>query len=502
MGWKFFKMEAGQANLLNSAAVKLQSKVEEECKSSVQSPSSGNRSEESEDNIKEIEIVRRLLQLGSTRKYKFQPLQKSSSISGSHTGSENSGYSGYESNSIEDESQHTGMDGDVTTSPGFERILMLVNDRAGLWDAELAMAIMEAAGIDDADVLVEETSRDLRAVRKLSVGLRENVNRCREALAVIRDVALGDSAQISQNRHYDETDQSELSRARERFLSELSLVFSGASQYFRYPKNEEERDSRKSSMKILSRAGMELDDLAGWASAINSSATTGSNDKRRRCGDVAAEYQKGREDATKGFLDKTSALLKDYDNRIESMDSFVYLHCVCIQVEKHFSQRRNLALQAWEKKTDITTAINIATKKRLPLLVKELKSKLASLGPEVSHTNVKEAKERHLGSKALKGELEALASRRFNRLKRASLDRVRSLVKLWTEHEQSAARREIKSLDEAIKEVEQAVSINEIIIKADGGAHLFALSGKTGQGVSSNSTAFSLIGDKVNTKKK
>ena len=196
MGWKFFKMEAGQANLLNSAAVKLQSKVEEECKSSVQSPSSGNRSEESEDNIKEIEIVRRLLQLGSTRKYKFQPLQKSSSISGSHTGSENSGYSGYESNSIEDESQHTGMDGDVTTSPGFERILMLVNDRAGLWDAELAMAIMEAAGIDDADVLVEETSRDLRAVRKLSVGLRENVNRCREALAVIRDVALGDSAQV------------------------------------------------------------------------------------------------------------------------------------------------------------------------------------------------------------------------------------------------------------------------------------------------------------------
>ena len=44
--------------------------------------------------------------------------------------------------------------------------------------------------------------------------------------------------------------------------------------------------------------------------------------------------------------------------------------------------------------------------------------------------------------------------------------------------------------------------MNEIIIKADGGAHLFALSGKTGQGVSSNSTAFSSIGDKVNTKKK
>ena len=69
----------------------------------------------------------------------------------------------------------------------------------------------------------------------------------------------------------------------------------------------------------------------------------------------------------------------------------------------------------------------------LPRLVKELKSKLASLGPEESHTSVKEAKERHLGSKALKGELEALASRRFNRLKAASLERVVDLVRLWAE---------------------------------------------------------------------
>ena len=152
------------------------------------------------------------------------------------------------------------------------------------------------------------------------------------------------------------------------------------------------------------------------------------------------------------------------------------------------------------------------------------------MGPNVSHTNVKEAKERHLGSKALKSELEALASRRLNRLKIASLDRVRDLFRVWVERkcklstcfekdlmsltvfispyhilfkpdEQLTARSEIESLDDAIKEVEQAVSINDDIIKADGGAHLFALSGKAGQ-VSSNSTAFSLLGDTVNTKKK
>ena len=65
--------------------------------------------------------------------------------------------------------------------------------------------------------------------------------------------------------------------------------------------------------------------------------------------------------------------------------------------------------------------------------MKELKSKLASLGPEISHTSVKEAKERHLGSKALKGELEALASRRFNRLKATSIERIVGLVRLWAE---------------------------------------------------------------------
>ena len=196
MGWKFFKMEAGQANLLNSAAIKLQSKVQEELRSSIPSLSSADNSKENEDNIKEIDIVRRLLHLSSTRKYKFQPLQKSSSISTSHTGSENSGYSAYDSSSIDGESQHTGMDFDDSPSADFEKILMLVNDRAGRWDAELAMTVMEAAGIVDADVMVEETSRDLRAVRKLSVGLRENVNRCKEALIGIKDVALGKSFQV------------------------------------------------------------------------------------------------------------------------------------------------------------------------------------------------------------------------------------------------------------------------------------------------------------------
>ena len=129
---------------------------------------------------------------------------------------------------------------------------------------------------------------------------------------------------------------------------------------------------------------------------------------------------------------------------------------------------------AWEKKTDITTAINIATKKRLKLLVKELKEKLEIIGTSVSYSSVKEAKERHLGSKALKAELASLASRRLQRLKESCVEHSLSIINEWVLREESAAKIEAKSLAKVIKEIESNVRKNEDLIKADGGAHLFA----------------------------
>ena len=130
--------------------------------------------------------------------------------------------------------------------------------------------------------------------------------------------------------------------------------------------------------------------------------------------------------------------------------------------------------KAWENKTDITTAINIATKKRLPLLAKELEAKLALIGSSVSHTRVKEAKNRHLGSKALKNELEALASRRFSRLKRSAIENTLSIINEWALREDCVAKVETKFLARAIKEIERNVRQDKNMIKADGGAHLFA----------------------------
>ena len=128
------------------------------------------------------------------------------------------------------------------------------------------------------------------------------------------------------------------------------------------------------------------------------------------------------------------------------------MECVGVQLEKHFSQRRTEALTgefvvfarkyprdelltilsaAFEKKTDITTAINIATRKRIPGLVDELKSKLGKFGSEVTHTSVKEAKEAHLESKSIKSELHDLALRRLHRARETSTERVIELLKVW-----------------------------------------------------------------------
>ena len=53
--------------------------------------------------------------------------------------------------------------------------------------------------------------------------------------------------------------------------------------------------------------------------------------------------------------------------------------------------------------------------------------------PVVSHTSVKEAKERHLGSKALKIELESLAASKFQQIKESSTKDVVLAILKWAE---------------------------------------------------------------------
>ena len=191
-----------------------------------------------------------------------------------------------------------------------------------------------------------------------------------------------------------------------------------------------------------------------------------------RCGEAAIWYERVRENETQQLLDSLSDILGNYEHRIESIENFVYMHCVGIQLEKHFSKQRVEALagenakeeriifeacytthvhyvlifvthhyyyrrcnlleqhSAWDRKTNIKTAINIATRKRMTDVVEELKGKMTDF-EIVSHTSVKEAKERHLSSKVLKGELEALSFRRFELLKEDATAQVEALINLW-----------------------------------------------------------------------
>ena len=88
--------------------------------------------------------------------------------------------------------------------------------------------------------------------------------------------------------------------------------------------------------------------------------------------------------------------------------------------------------KAWEKKTDITTAINIATKKGLTQLVEELSAKLSAMS-FVSHTAVKQAKDKHLTSKSIKNDLQDLGNRRFQRAKENSTTKIVSIIQIWLE---------------------------------------------------------------------
>lgn len=62
----------------------------------------------------------------------------------------------------------------------------------------------------------------------------------------------------------------------------------------------------------------------------------------------------------------------------------------------------------------------------------ELEAKLEKVA-NVSHTDVKELKEMHLASKALKSELSTLATRRFLRAREASTEQVVQIMTSWAQ---------------------------------------------------------------------
>lgn len=391
MAYRYFNVEAMQTAMLHSAAVAMRQKISVASKESLAKMIHRHSQETKEDHATELALVQRIVNLGNIKKF-------------SDSDDNTEVVDGFEIDTdVDNEQAHRAKLRDGC--------LMQCRERIGRWDAKLALAIMEAVGVNDANVRVEETTRDLRMVRKYAIGLRENVQRCSEALDILRmSILQGGLGDIRDIRHD--------------FMSELQTIFSAT-----YPGNSNPstpmKKSESPSRGILSAAGINLTDPAGWTRMQKGS-----------CGESCQTYTDCREAGTEWLLQSLGELLKEYNQRVESIESFVYMECVGIQLEKNFSQSRATALASFEKKTDITSAINIATRKRMPMLVQELQTKLEAVDPNVSHTTVKEAKEAHLESKTLKGELHELSVRRLTRARETSTERVIALMAVWAKGKQ------------------------------------------------------------------
>jgi hypothetical protein len=129
-----------------------------------------------------------------------------------------------------------------------QNALRMAMQRVGRWNAETALAIMEAAGVEDAEVQMDETSRELRHVRKFAISLREHVTRCREA-------AEGLGLAFIQNPE----SSMQIARSRREFWAAVSIVFSG-----RILPGEGQQSMGSPSTRVLSSVGIATHDKGGW----------------------------------------------------------------------------------------------------------------------------------------------------------------------------------------------------------------------------------------------
>jgi hypothetical protein len=386
MSWKYFKAEAAQASLLSSAAADLKSKLaHSSIENQIHELKEMNDEKGLIDNDVEQKLVERILDLSASDSY----LATHREIALEHH-----------------------------------------KEQVGRWDAQFTLTILAATGVADAQVRIEETTRELRFVRNIAIELRKCVDRYAESLETIKRATKGlgtEKANFSETPwpNYPHSQPSNLFEARSNFVTVISQMFSASLA---------SKSARKTpSNVVFAYAGIDISDPSGWLSALHSNRKAPQAGRKGLCGKLAADYFIAKDRETSIFLAKVDQALHKYEERVERIESSVYMHCVGIQLEKHFSKVRADSLAEWEKKTDIIQAITIATRKRLPQLVNELERKLESFDSKVSHTYVKQAKERHLACKNIKAELQELADRRLDQAKESALEIIIGLIRLWAE---------------------------------------------------------------------
>lgn len=230
MAYAYFNFEAKQCSLLRSAAASLRSKIDLSNKEAVAQMISRHQSENKEDMKTELALAQRIVNLGG-KKY-------------SKTGEE-------------------GDDEERAISLMRDNALQVARERVGRWNSELAMSIMKAVGVNDPNVRVEETTRELRLVRKYAIGLRENLNKCIEAVDLLRNAVLKGGRQDLKGVDKRKKSGKHISETRKEYFAEVAKLFSGIIV-------EPTSESPKSGLpppspKALTNAGIKLSDPLGWS---------------------------------------------------------------------------------------------------------------------------------------------------------------------------------------------------------------------------------------------
>lgn len=353
MTWRHWSTEASRCSAINAAAVNLKSKIDLASKDSVSKMARRHAQEEQEDRIAELDLITRIISIQN----RFNKT--------------NGKDDGVRVGDVEANSSRHSEERSRAVRRG--KALDIAQERVGRWDSKLSLAIMEAVEVDDPNLPVEETTRELRLVRKYAIGLREHVNRSLEAVQYLQAIysktnatLLSGSAAAGNGRHTANQQGGGVPEKRKEFLKELSKLFSGklvAEGPGRVPKRS------APSMAVLAKAGVDTSDPFGWgvavkelqsqpASAQSPPPSPCHNNHQGRVGELAVAYLNARDAHMERMLKSMHDLLTDYFTRVEEIEGFVYMECVGIQLERHFSQRRSKALSAFEKKTDITTAVS------------------------------------------------------------------------------------------------------------------------------------------------
>lgn len=322
MAYAYFKSEATQCALLRADARRLQTHIDLSDKDIVARMMARHQEENAEDMKTELALAQRMVNLANLKK--FVP-------PGSPSREE----------TIEVDTDN--QDEASAMAEMRDNALQIARERLGRWNSDLAMAIMKAVGVDDPNVRVEETTRELRLVRKFAIGLREHLNRCISAVDALRGAVLkgpekggADSGKKSPRP---------ISESRQEYFAEAFGLFSGVVS----EQNLRESPRAGSPSKItetLSKAGIKLNDPLGWSVSPGEKKTTNSNGEvvSSKCGETARKYAKLKDSQTELLLTGISSLLNEYTQRVEVVESFVYMECVGVQLEKHFSKKRTGAL--------------------------------------------------------------------------------------------------------------------------------------------------------------